>query len=102
MNATRNIATTTPSKDALDPVNLSTGDFTYSNTLLHLAGNTLDYDLGISYQSQVEYSGSLGYNWDHSYNKQLIENPDGSVTYSDGKLAKYTFVKSGSLYLPMK
>lgn len=102
INTEKNIASTTLAKDANDPVNLTTGDFTYSNTLMHLVGDGIDYNLDISYRSQVEYNGILGYNWDHSYNKQLIKNTDGSVTYSDGKIAKYTFVQSGSEYLPMK
>jgi hypothetical protein len=54
----------------------------------------MDYDLGVNYKSQVEYSGLLGYNWDHTYNKRLIENTGGSVTYTDGKLGKYTFLKN--------
>ncbi len=94
INTQSNSLITTPTKDALDPVHLATGDFTYSNTLLHLAGNTLDYDLGISYKSQVEYQSVLGYNWDHTYNKQLIENSGGTVTYTDGKLGKYTFLNN--------
>jgi hypothetical protein len=74
INSTENNEQNTPSKDALDPVDLATGDFTYVNTLMHLAGNGMDYDMSLSYKSQVEYNGSLGYNWDHSYNKKLIVN----------------------------
>jgi RHS repeat-associated protein len=93
-NQEKNINSTILTKDALDPVDLATGDFRYSNTLMHLAWDGMNYDLGVSYKSQVEYSGPLGYNWDHTYNKRLIENTGGSVTYTDGKLGKYTFLKN--------
>ena len=56
--------------------------------------------MNLSYKSQVEYNGVLGYNWDHNYNKRLVVNTGGSVTYIDGKLGKYTFFQSGSSYLP--
>lgn len=86
---------TTQTKDANDPVDLSTGDFTYSNTIMHLEWDSIDYDVNLSYKSQVEYNGVLGYNWDHNYNKRLVVNTGGSVTYIDGKLGKYTFFNQG-------
>lgn len=93
-NTEKNISSTISTKDALDPVDLATGNFTYSNTLMHLAGDGMDYDLSVNYKSQLEYNWPLGYNWDHTYNKRLVENTWGSMTYSDGKLGKYTFQKN--------
>jgi hypothetical protein len=36
LHVNENIPKTTQTKDANDPVDLSTGDFTYSNTIMHL------------------------------------------------------------------
>ena len=100
-NTSNNTSITTQSQDALDPVNLSTGDFTYNNTLLHLGGNSLDYDFTLQYRSRSVYDWPVGQNWDHNYNKKLVENTGGSVTYYDGKFGKYTFVVSGSGFAHM-
>lgn len=100
-SVSKNSPFTTKSTDALDPVDLATGDFTYNNTLLHLAGNSLDYELALQYRSRSVYDGPVGQNWDHNYNKKLVENTGGSVTYYDGKLGKYTFVTSGSGFAHM-
>ncbi len=54
-NVTTNIDTTVQTTDALDPVDLATGDFTYNNTLLHLGGDTLDYDFTLQYRSRSIY-----------------------------------------------
>jgi YD repeat-containing protein len=93
---TNNAKTTTiqTQSDALDPVDLSTWDFTYDNTLMHIAWIGLPYDLSINYQSQAYYDWPIGFGWDHSYNQKLIENADGSVTYMDGHLGTHTFIPS--------
>lgn len=76
-----------------DPVSLPTGEFTYSNTLIHANGDGIDYDFALSYKSQAYSNGPIGISWDHSYNIFLRENIDDSVTYFDGKFGVYTFVK---------
>lgn len=73
-SVSKNSPFTTKSTDALDPVDLATGDFTYNNTLLHLVGNSLDYELALQYRSRSVYDGPVGQNWDHNYNKKLVEN----------------------------
>jgi hypothetical protein len=57
LNISKNIDATVKSTDALDPVDLATGNFTYGNTFLRLPGNTLDYEFSLSYQSQAQYDG---------------------------------------------
>jgi hypothetical protein len=69
-----NTPITTQSTDALDPVDLATGEFIYNNTLLNLIGNSLDYSLALQYRSRAAYDGPVGHNWDHNYNKKLVEN----------------------------
>jgi hypothetical protein len=69
-----NVSTTVQDSDALDPVDLATGEFSYDNTLIHLDGNSLDYTLDIRYRSRATYDGMIGHNWDHNYNKKLVEN----------------------------
>jgi hypothetical protein len=89
-------------KDVGDPVSLSTGDFTYDNTLMRLPGGNMPYRLDIRYRSQARFDGPIGQGWDHGYDHKLVENPDGSVTYSDGSLSNHTFVLSGSSFAYMK
>ncbi|MFZ3232589.1 MAG: Ig-like domain-containing protein [Patescibacteria group bacterium] len=79
-----------------DPVTLSTGEFSYSNALLHVRGDGPEFSLTVSYRSQAYANGPVGVNWDHGYHVYLRENADGSVTYFDGKSGAYTFEKDAS------
>lgn len=69
--------------NAIDPVDLSTGEFTYSNSFMRLRGLGVDYELKLNYRSKIDREGPLGRSWDHTYDITLTENADGSVSYSD-------------------
>ena len=56
----------------------------------------MDYELTLTNRSRVNYNGPKGYNWDHTYNRFLHPNPDGSVDYYDGKLGIHRFTRSAS------
>ncbi len=58
----------------------------------------LGYNFSIKYRSQVSFTGSLGYNWTHTYDRKLYQNADASVTYQDGDGAMHTFKPSSDGY----
>lgn len=93
INQTVSLSSSADTQAVGDPVSLSSGEFTYSNTLLSIPGSRLPYSLDLTYRSQTYANGPVGIDWDHGYDVFLRENTDGSVTYLDGKLGMYTFAK---------
>lgn len=81
-------------KNAGDPVNLATGEFTYKNTLISIPGVKNPYELQVAYKSQIVYNGPLGYNWDHNYNQYLTGETNGNVLFSNGNLGTFRFILS--------
>lgn len=79
-----------------DPVTLSNGESTYTNTFFRIPNRGMDYELTLTNRSRVNYNGPIGYNWDHTYNRFLHPNPDGSIDYHDGKLGIHRFIRSAS------
>ncbi len=98
MDNTRN-GTKNLTADKNDPVSLSTGEFSYDNTFMHIPGVKLPYDFSLTYRDQLSYDGPVGNNFDHNYNIFLTENAaDGSVNFYNGKLGIFNFAASGSAY----
>ncbi|MDD4151526.1 MAG: DUF6531 domain-containing protein, partial [Candidatus Gracilibacteria bacterium] len=94
---TQNQKKNTILKDMLDPVDPSTGEFTYDNTLMSLPGIGLPYELSVSYKSMGYSNGSLGINWDNNYNIKIVENLNGTYSYMDGTMSsKALLALSGS------
>lgn len=84
--------------DVSDPVSLSTGEFTYENTFMKIPGIGIPYEFTLNYRNRFTYDGPVGHNFDHNYNMYLVENPDGSVNYYNGRLGVFHFPVSGSAY----
>jgi YD repeat-containing protein len=63
---------------------LGSGEFALEEADLRIPGRGFDFELRRKYESQSVYSGPLGWNWDHNYNKRLLELPNGDLLYLDG------------------
>jgi RHS repeat-associated protein len=72
-------ATTT---EAAEPVNLATGQFTYSATDFTVAGAGIDFAFVRTYKSGAFSNGPLGFAWDHSANLWIYVNNDATLTGS--------------------
>lgn len=81
----------------LDPIDLSRGEFVYTNTLMAVPAKGLDFSFDVSYKNQSEYDGLMGYNRDHNWNQYLIIEND-TISYVDGQLNLYVFEKDGSAW----
>jgi len=46
------------------------------------------------YNSQAEINGIIGYNWVHNYYGYILENPDGSVNYTDEDGTEFVFTQN--------
>lgn len=42
-------------QDEADPVNLTTGEFTYDTNVMYIPGKGMPFDFGISYKNQYQY-----------------------------------------------
>ncbi|MDD4151812.1 MAG: DUF6531 domain-containing protein, partial [Candidatus Gracilibacteria bacterium] len=88
-------STPTYSPDLGDPVNISNGNFDYSNTLLSLKGVGINYDFKIKYSVQVSYEGNIGFNWSHNHNLMIYEGNSGSLILLDENFSPKEFKKIG-------
>ncbi len=78
-------------QNKVDPVNIETGEFTYSNTIYRQKDTVLPFTIDVNYRSQIDYDGIIGHNWSYNYDLQLTKNPDGTVTYANGINGSHTF-----------
>ena len=69
------------SGNATDPILLHSGDLMQSNKDLRIPGRGIDFEFVRTYRSRILFDGPLGFNWDHNYNRRLVEEKD-----ADGKL----------------
>lgn len=72
-----------------DPVNMATGNFTYSNTDLIVSGTGFPFAFARAYNSQDIYQAGglpMGYGWTHSFNIKIIGDPQTQLTviFPDG------------------
>ena len=82
-------------QDEADPVSLTTGEFTYDTSVMHIPGKGMPFDFGISYKNQYQYSGPLGNNFDFTYNRSITIDPStGNAIYANGQLSKIPFHKN--------
>lgn len=47
--------------DRLDPVDVSSGEFTYSNVLMRLPGALVPFEFAVDYRSRSSYDGPVGH-----------------------------------------
>jgi RHS repeat-associated protein len=82
---------------AASGVYLHSGEFFTAETDLRLPGRGFDFVFTRKYEAQGIYSGPLGWNWDHAYNRRLLELPSGDILYFNGlgRRERYVAVKYG-------
>ncbi|MDO8526089.1 MAG: RHS repeat-associated core domain-containing protein, partial [Deltaproteobacteria bacterium] len=78
------IASVSADNNSGDPVILFGGDFLQVDTDLKIPGRGFDYQFTRTYRSRVDFEGPLGFNWDHNYNKRLVEMEGGNIRRFDG------------------
>ncbi|MBU4405659.1 MAG: Ig-like domain-containing protein [Candidatus Aminicenantes bacterium] len=84
---------------AYSGVYLHSGEFFLEETDLAIPGRGFDFVFKRMYKSQSIYSGPLGWNWDHAYNRRLLELPAGDILYfnGQGRRERYVAVKYGDV-----
>ncbi|MDF2545537.1 MAG: repeat protein [Anaerosolibacter sp.] len=84
-----------------DPVNLATGNFTYSYEDFKIGGSQ-PISFVRFYNSRDQYTGDLGMNWHHSFEYRLQDMGDGTVKiiFYDGHRESYTMNSNGSFESP--
>ncbi|PIR16399.1 MAG: hypothetical protein COV46_08445, partial [Deltaproteobacteria bacterium CG11_big_fil_rev_8_21_14_0_20_49_13] len=80
--------------NAGDPVLLHSGDLTQSVIDLKIPGKGMDYEFKRTYRSRIVMNDSLGYNWDHNYNKKLVVRENGNIARFDGDARFDIYVKN--------
>lgn len=80
-----------------DPVT-GDGEFLQNETDLTFPGEGLPYEFTRTYRSRAQYTGDLGYGWDHNFNQHLIQNCNGSVVYTNGRGGTVVFQPDPSLF----
>jgi len=87
-----------------DPVLLASGEFVLTETDLQVPGRGLSFQWQRTYRSQFNYNGTLGYNWDHAYNKRLQtrfnQNQDVRLCNGFARLDTYLRKADGSYVSP--
>ncbi|MCG2811866.1 MAG: DUF6531 domain-containing protein [Candidatus Aminicenantes bacterium] len=84
---------------AYSGVYLHSGEFFLDEHDLLIPGRGFDFDFHRVYKSRVIYSGPLGWNWDHTYNRRLLELPAGDILYFNGmgRRERYVAQKAGDI-----
>lgn len=78
-----------------DPVILRTGELVVDATDLRIPGRGLDFEMRRTYRSQLNLNGTLGWNWDFTYNEMLMvpSDPDGDIVRCGGQGRLDTYAK---------
>ena len=87
------------------PVELATGNFSYSTRDLLIAGLGPDMDLARTYNSNDMRRGPFGIGWVFPYDQRMIETTDGSLMYAicsqpNGKRERFVRQADGSYLSP--
>ncbi|MCP4217762.1 MAG: hypothetical protein GY765_24185, partial [bacterium] len=64
---------------------LHSGEFFTREMDVNVPGRGFDFAFRRYYDSQSIYSGPMGWGWDHSFNKRLVELYSGDILYFDGQ-----------------
>jgi RHS repeat-associated protein len=87
-----------------DPVNLSTGNYFFSKTLLTVPSWGFPFRFTVSANIIDREHGQLGWCWRHSYQVNIIENTDPAntvdIVWGDGRVDRYEDTGLGS-YSPL-
>ena len=78
-----------------DPVNIANGNLLQTDDDLTVATSGLPVSIKRHYNSFSDYNGPFGYGWSHTYDEEVTENLDESLTYKAGDGGKYTYTKNG-------
>jgi RHS repeat-associated protein len=88
----------TPQVGQTDPISAD-GEFAHSVVDLTLPGPGFPFVFRRMYRSRIQYRGTLGYSWDHSYNQRLVGGAagfptcDDQIDFYDGQLGTVHFVR---------
>jgi len=80
----------------LDPINFATGNFFYDNEDIFIPGKC-PISFVRFYNAIMEYNGTLGSNWTHSYSIRLVRNEtDAHIIFEDGHIETYVAQDNGT------
>ncbi len=88
-----------------EPVNSATGNYVNTHTDFRIPTRAGSLNLVRSYNAQINYLGTFGYNWRHTYDIRLSEDTSGivKIMWADGRAEYYGPLGGGSyqnLYSP--
>lgn len=77
-----------PAGGPLGDVYLHSGEWVHGHTDISVEGRAgLNLEFERLYRSCVDYSGPLGFGWDHNYNQRLQRQPNGEMGFFTGRKA---------------
>lgn len=77
-------------------ISAHSGDLLQTETDLKIPVRGMDFEFTRTYRSRITFDGPLGFNWDHNYNKRLIQRSDGNVARFDGEARFDIYVKNAN------
>jgi RHS repeat-associated protein len=86
------------SKQGSDPVDSATGEFVYQVVDLAFPGFGVPFELKRTYRSRLDYSGPLGFGWDHSLNQKVVRADANTIVFSNGEGQTIVFSLSSGVW----
>jgi len=80
--------------------NVASGNLNHDQLLFSVAGAKHITGCTLTYNSADSFTGVLGKGWTHSFNIQLIAQPDDTYTVRDGDGSTVSLIKNGDYYSP--
>ncbi len=87
-----------------DPVNPFNGELLFGDEDLAFPGFGVAYQHARVYRSRVAYDGPIGYGWDHTYNRRLIDGTScaGEKIYLTGEASTIAFKQASVVTTPVE
>ncbi|UUZ82680.1 DUF6531 domain-containing protein [Paenibacillus sp. P26] len=78
-----------------DPINLATGDFSFSHTNISLPA-VMPLEFKVTYNSRHNYNGVLGAGWHHTFERHLERTEGGVMHLITPEGGRYVYTPSGN------
>ena len=82
-----------------DPVELTTGEFTHTETDLSIPSRGFPIEIKRTYRSRQEYQGAWGYNWFTNFEGKIQKTANGNYMVLEPGGRREEYVKSGAVYI---